>query len=101
MSDRVLCRLCKYSRCHGMTKHPAYLSLVKSSAIGQLCIGDDILVLGEALCNFEVIKRMDAYRFNTFVLGTTRSLASQACEASKFDRKDTQDIVLVFPPDQA
>ena len=78
MSDRVLCRLYKYSRRHCMTKHPAYLSLVKSSATGQLCVGDDILVLREALCNLETIKRMDAYRFNTFVLDTTQSLASQA-----------------------
>ena len=86
MSNRILCRLYKYSRCHCMTKHPAYLSLVKSSAIGQLCIGDDIPIFGEVLCYLEVINRMDAYRFNAFVLRTTRIISNSDREANQFHR---------------
>ena len=87
MSDRILCRFYKYSRCHCMTKHPAQMSLVKSSAVGQLCIGDDILVLGEALGYLEVINRMEAYRFKALVLGTTRSSASQTWRHINFIEK--------------
>ena len=84
-----------------MTKHPAYLSLVKSSPIGQLRIGDDILVLGEVLCYFEMIYCMKAYRFNAFVLFITWDFSESNMEANKFHRIDTQDNVLVFPPDRA
>ena len=74
---------------------------MESSAIGQLCIGDDILVVGEVLCYLEVINRTEAYWFNDFVLRTTRNFSQSNKEANELHRRDTQVAVLVFPPDRA
>lgn len=59
VGNRILCRLCKYSRCHCMTKHPAQYRLLQPRAIGQLSICDSILVFKEVLCYLETINGVE------------------------------------------
>ena len=103
MGNRILCRLCKYSRCHCMTKHPAQYRLLEPRAIGQLSICDSILVFREVLCYLETINGVEADQLDANLLRRDRHISKPDMEANAFSLplRDTPFAVSGFQSDQA